>query len=148
MTADRPTLAYLAPSDPARPQPGRANDEEADRSEEAVLTAYLFHLAARGHRVLRHRVVTEPALASSDLYDATAGELVMACRRFHQALVTASGVIADCARLFPPGRCALLFTAEPGPASLELLSHHGIVAIWPAGRSFERANPGAAGERG
>src|SRR5690606_1115502 len=67
MTTDSPHVAYLAPSDPARPQPGRANDEEADRSENAVLTAYLFHLTAKGHRVLRHRVVADPVLASTDL---------------------------------------------------------------------------------
>ncbi|WP_405749237.1 hypothetical protein OG232_04145 [Streptomyces sp. NBC_01411] len=83
MTTDRPHVAYLASSAPARPQPGRANDEEADRSENAVLTAYLFHLTTKGHRVLRHRVVTDPVLASTDLFDATAGEVVMACHRSH-----------------------------------------------------------------
>ncbi|GAA1237840.1 hypothetical protein [Streptomyces rhizosphaericus] len=141
MTTDRPHVAYLAPFDPARPQPGRANDEEADRSENAVLTAYLFHLTAMGHRVLRHRVVTDPALASTDLFDATAGELVMACHRSHyRALITAYGVISDCERLFTPARRALLFTTEPGPVAREFLSHHKITAIWPDGGTFVRAN--------
>ncbi|MER5549796.1 hypothetical protein ABT072_47245 [Streptomyces sp. NPDC002589] len=142
MTTDRPHVAYLAPSDPARPQPGRDNDEEADRSENAVLTAYLFHLTAKGHRVLRHRVVTDPALASTDLFDATAGEVVMACHRSHyRALIAAYGVISDCARFFSPGRRALLFTAEPGPVAKEFLYHHKIIVIWPEGESFVRADP-------
>lgn len=144
MTTDRPHVAFLAPSEPARPQPGRANDGEADRSEDAVLTAYLFHLTAKGHRALRHRVVTDPALASTDLFDATAGELVMACHRSHyRALITAYGVISDCERLFSPAHCALLFTMEPGPVAREFLSRHKIVAIWPEGETFVRADPAA-----
>ncbi|MCL3999105.1 hypothetical protein [Streptomyces lavenduligriseus] len=142
MTTDQPYVAYLAPSDPARPQPGRANDEEADRSENAVLTAYLFHLTAQGHRVLRHRVVTDPVLASTDLFDATAGEVVMACHRSHyHALIAAYGVISDCARFFSPARRALLFTAAPDPAAKKFLSHHKIIAIWPEGESFVRTDP-------
>ncbi|MGD1220627.1 hypothetical protein AB9Q10_19605 [Streptomyces krungchingensis] len=144
MTTDSPHVAYLAPSDPARPQPGRANNEEADRSENAVLTAYLFHLTAKGHQVLRHRVVTDPVLASTDLFDATAGEVVMACHHSHYpALIAAYGVISDCARLFSPARRALLFTAEPGLVAKEFLSHHKIIAIWPEGESFVRADPAA-----
>lgn len=144
MTTDRPRVSYLAPSDSARPQPGRANDEEADRSENAVLTAYLVHLTAKGHRVLRHRVVTDPVLSSTDLFDATAGEVVMACHRPHyRALIAAYGVISDCARLFSPARRALLFTAEPGPVAKEFLSHHKIISIWPEGESFVRADPAA-----
>ncbi|MCT9105344.1 hypothetical protein [Streptomyces mirabilis] len=144
MNTDRPYVSYLAPADPARPQPGRANDEEADRSENAVLTAYLFHLTAKGHRVLRHRVVTDPVLASTDLFDATAGEVVMACHRSHySALIAAHGVISDCARLFSPSRRTLLFTDEPGPVAREFLSHHKIIAIWPEGGSFARVDPAA-----
>ncbi|WND40646.1 hypothetical protein RI578_40870 (plasmid) [Streptomyces sp. BB1-1-1] len=144
MTTDRPHVAFLAPSVPARPQPGRANDGEADRSEDVVLTAYLFHLTAKGHRVLRHRVVTDPALASTDLFDATAGELVMACHRTHyRALITAYGVISDCERFFSPAHCALLFTMEPGPVAREFLSRYKIVAIWPEGETFVRADPAA-----
>lgn len=142
MTTDRPHVDYLAPSEPARPQPGRSNDEEADRSENAVLTAYLSHLTAKGHRVLRHRVVTDPVLASTDLFDATAGEVVMASHRSHHpALIAAYGVISDCARFFSPARRALLFTAAPGPAAREFLSYHDIIAIWPEGESFIRADP-------
>ncbi|MEV7245171.1 hypothetical protein AB0N92_28570 [Streptomyces sp. NPDC093248] len=144
MTTDSPHVAYLAPSDPARPQPGRDNDEEADRFEDSVLTAYLFHLTAKGHRVLRHRVVTDPVLASTDLFDATAGEVVMACHRSHyRALIAAYGVISDCARFFSPARRALLFTAEPGSVAKEFLAHHKIIAIWPEGESFVRADPAA-----
>ncbi|MFK0154150.1 hypothetical protein ACIQVK_19015 [Streptomyces sp. NPDC090493] len=144
MNTDHPYVSYLAPSDPARPQPGRVNDEEADRSENAVLTAYLFHLAAKGHRVLRHRVVTDPVLASTDLFDATAGEVVMACHRSHySALIAVYGVISDCARLFSPSRRALLLTAEPSPFAREFLSHHKIIAIWPERESFARVDPAA-----
>ncbi|MFE3166707.1 hypothetical protein [Streptomyces sp. NPDC059224] len=144
MTTDSPHVAYLAPSDPARPEPGRDNDGEADRFEDSVLTAYLFHLTAKGHRVLRHRVVTDPVLASTDLFDATAGEVVMACHRSHyRALIAAYGVISDCARFFSPARRALLFTAEPGSVAKEFLSHHKIIAIWPEGESFVRADPAA-----
>ncbi|WP_331729260.1 hypothetical protein OG592_43575 (plasmid) [Streptomyces avidinii] len=151
MTTDRPYVAYLASSDPARPQAGRINDEEADRSEKAVLTAYLSHLTARGHRVLRHRVlrhrvVTDPDLTSTDLFDATAGEVVMACHRTHyRALVAAYGVISDCERLFSPARRVLLLTAEPGPVAREFLSHHRIIAIWPEGDTFVRVDPAAEG---
>ncbi|EDY53109.1 hypothetical protein SSCG_05916 [Streptomyces clavuligerus] len=102
MTSDRPYLARLGPSDSARPQPGRAADEDADRLENAVLTAYLAHLEAEGHHVVRHRVVTDPGLASTDLFDATTDELVMACHRTHyRALIAAYGVINDCARPSP-----------------------------------------------
>ncbi|MFE0774855.1 hypothetical protein [Streptomyces sp. NPDC058861] len=142
MTSDHPRIAYLTPCDPARPQPGRDNGEEADRSENAVLTAYLFHLAAKGHRVLRHRILTDPVLASTDLFDATAGEVVMACHRSdYGALTAAYGVISDCVRFFSPAHRALLFTAEPGPVAKEFLSHHKIIAIWPEGESFVRADP-------
>ncbi|MCM2430942.1 hypothetical protein [Streptomyces sp. RKAG337] len=146
MTADHPYIAYLDPTDPARPQPGRANDEEADRSEDAVLTAYLAHLTAKEHRVLRHRVVTVPDLASTDLFDATAGELVMACHRTHYlALIAAYGVIIDCERFFPRPRRTLLLTTAPGQATREFLSHHKITAIWPAGGAFVRADPAPEG---
>ncbi|GLX22587.1 hypothetical protein [Streptomyces lavendulae] len=148
MTIDRPHVANLAPSDAARPQPGRVNDEAADRSESAVLTAYLSHLTSQGHQVKRHRVVTDPALASTDLFDATAHELVMACHRSHYlALIAALGVLSDCARFFGPARRALLLTAEPGPAAREFLSHHEVVAIWPEGESFARADPAAEAGR-
>ncbi|GAA1334744.1 hypothetical protein GCM10009647_076600 [Streptomyces sanglieri] len=131
---------FRSRSAPARP----GNNEEADRSENAVLTAYFFHLTAKGHRVLRHRVVTDPALASTDLFDETARELVMACHRSHyRALITAYGVISDCERLFSPARRALLFTTEPGPVAREFLSHHKLIAIWPEGETFVRADPAA-----
>ncbi|MGY4963681.1 hypothetical protein [Streptomyces sp. 900105245] len=148
MTVDRPHVANLSLSDPSRPQPGRANDEEADRSENAVLTAYLSHLTSQGHQVQRHRVVTDPVLESTDLFDATAHELVMACHRTHYlALISALGVLSDCARFFGPTRRALLLTAVPSPAAREFLSHHGIVAIWPEGESFARADPAAEADR-
>ncbi|MFJ9574670.1 hypothetical protein [Streptomyces bacillaris] len=146
MTTDRPYLAYLGPSDPARPQPGRAADEDADRLENAVLTAYLTRLKAEGHRVLRHRVVTDPELASTDLFDATTDELVMACHRTHYlALIAAYGVISDCARLFPRPRRALLLTTAPGTFVRDFLSHHQIIAIWPENGVFVRAEPAPEG---
>ncbi|WP_138967794.1 hypothetical protein [Streptomyces sp. YIM 121038] len=146
MTTDRPRIVNLSPADPARPQPGRANGAEADRAENAVLTAYLAHLTAKGHHVLRHRVVTYPALASTDLFDRTAGEVVMASHRSdYHALISAHGVLSDCAQHFPSARRALLLTAEPGPAAREFLSHHQIIAIWPEGESFVRAHPAARG---
>ncbi|MFI6688427.1 hypothetical protein [Streptomyces sp. NPDC050485] len=148
MTADLPYVTHLAPSHPARPQPGRANNEEADHSESAVLAAYLSHLAAKGHRVLRHRVVTDPELASTDLFDVTAGELVMACHRTHYlALIAALGVLFDCERFFPQPRRVLLLTATPGEAARDLLSHYKVTAVWPKGDAFVRADP-APGESG
>ncbi|MCG7522843.1 hypothetical protein MHW47_00035 [Streptomyces sp. OfavH-34-F] len=139
---DRPHLAYLGPCDPARPQPGRAPDEEADRLENTVLSAYLAHLEAEGHRVVRHRVVTAPELASTDLVDATTDELVMAWHRTHYlALIAALGVISDCARLFPRHRRALLLTTAPGTFVQDFLSYHKIIAIWPENGVFVRAEP-------
>jgi hypothetical protein len=144
VTFDRPHIVYLGPCDSSRPQPGRDADEEADRLENAVLTAYLAYLAAEGHRVARHRVVTDPQPASTDLFDATAEELVMACHRTHYlALIAAYGVIADCAQLFPRPRRALLLTAAPGTAVRDFLSFHNITAIWPENGTFARAEPTA-----
>ncbi|MFJ1742462.1 hypothetical protein ACIOG4_27785 [Streptomyces microflavus] len=96
--------------------------------------------------MVRHRVVTDPELASSDLFDATAEELVMACHRtHHRALITAYGVIIDCARLFPRPSCALLLTTAPGTFVRDFLRHHQIIAIWPETGAFVRAEPAPEG---
>ncbi|MFF2378391.1 hypothetical protein ACFVUW_28780 [Streptomyces xiamenensis] len=146
MNTDRPYLSYMGPSDAARPQPGRIADEEADRLENAVLTAYLAHLEAEGHHVVRHRVVTDPELASTDLFDATTDELVMACHRTHyRALIAAYGVISDCARLFPRPRRALLLTTAPSKAVKDFLSYHQIIAIWLENGAFVRAESAPKG---
>ncbi|WP_435060143.1 hypothetical protein [Streptomyces sp. bgisy060] len=142
MTTDHSYLTYLGPSDPARPQPGRVADEDADRLESAVLTAYLAHLEAEGHQVVRHRVVTDPELASTDLFDATTDELVVACHRTHYlALIAAYGVVSDCARLFSRPRRAVLLTTAPGTFVRDFLSYHQIIAIWPENDAFARAEP-------
>jgi hypothetical protein len=54
-STDVPEVVLLGSCKAARPQPGRRPDQEADDAEASVLTANLFHLAAQGHQVTRHR---------------------------------------------------------------------------------------------
>ncbi|MFZ3491853.1 hypothetical protein ACODT5_01185 [Streptomyces sp. 5.8] len=68
----------------------------------------------------------------------------MACHSSHyRALIRAYGVLSDCERLFSTARRALLFTTEPDPLARQFLSHHELIAIWPEGKTFVRADPAA-----
>jgi len=144
--ADPARVIILAPTDPARPQPSDwPADPEADSSESEVLAAYQAHLARSGHVVQRHRVLFRDPMPSTDLFDATANELVMALHRtFYRSRIRALGVLLDCAKSFPGSSNVLLLTTRPGPPVLAFLAWHNITAVWPAGETFERSTPRSA----
>lgn len=145
---DKPQLVDLGPFDAFRPQPGRPQTPYTavwDQAETDVLTAYLFHMAALGRQVVRHRITTSPATASTDLFDTTTGDVILALHPTgHTQLVGALGILTDCYRRFPHGRPALLLTAPPTEAAARFLHQQRLVGLWPSEGTFHRQEPSAA----
>jgi hypothetical protein len=115
---------------------------ELERSEAALVHRYRQHLQRKGHTVSRLRVVPpgEGAPIYSDLWDASAGELVEAkasVTRDH--LRHAVGQLLDYGRFVDAKALTVLVPCRPRQDLLAYLRHAGIDSVYPDGEGWARA---------
>ncbi|KPM55182.1 restriction endonuclease [Frankia sp. R43] len=117
----------------------------AFRREATLVHSYADHLRALGHEVCRKQIVpaNESRPLFTDLYDATANELIEAKGTVtREAIRMGIGQLLDYGRFIdPPPRLALLVPSKPRPDLLELCATVDVTAVWKIGNEWQRTPP-------
>lgn len=125
----------------------KSEGHEADRREQRLVLAYQAHLAARGIRADRLKIVPpgERKPLFTDLQVPAFNLLVEAKGTGERgAIRMAIGQLADYRRFVKPvPTCAVLLPQRPRPDLLALLQAEGIEVIWQDGSGFADTRAGA-----